>query len=584
VTLIVALFLSFVVAPNAQADDADTSQAEPAKVESSKEPRSLARFVPADAGLCVEITNLAAHLDRFYESRLFARFQSFPPLAGFLKSNRAAVQALAEELREQTGLSAGEMVHQILGQQVLVAVWPGEAENSSAPGPALALVECDDAVLLARVTGRLLQAERAAGRSVAKSRWQSGLASCDIHRIDVGVSESSLYLAVIDRFGIVATSETLVTKVLDLRAGKQEAPSLADRAEYRAGMERLNPQAVVRAFLDPQSWRALIAAHDDSAGEVAPSSGKWLAEQLASAEYLVLSCEIGERVVAEAFLQRRHRALVKSADTSGNEARSRLAERLPAGAAAAFAGRVDLGRLLEIFFGDRANSGEPEVGSLVLHDQPGLHVLSALIAERGRNAVAALLPDESSSTAGARATKPAWVVGFDTHSLLPADRLVLGERLDPVLRATLTATIMMYNRAGASMSIESVEEDGVPLTSVAGLALMGQGKAATFSLLKGYFWAGTSRDIVRDAAQLAPAQSLAGDARFQELVNPRITGASHLAYFDLAALRRLMVANSDERVRDLYGLASLADRLLVELEISPAGIAISATAVADPAP
>ena len=149
-------------------------------------------------------------------------------------------------------------------------------------------------------------------------------------------------------------------------------------------------------------------------------------------------------------------------------------------------------------------------------------------------------PQEATGNAKAAPFGVDWVVGFDTHSLLPDDRLALDERVEPILRAGLTAAIMMYNRQGATMTIESAEEGGVPMTSVAGLALMGQGNTATFSLLQGYFWAGTSRDAVRDTARLDTAESLAANVHFQTLENPRVPHPSHLAYLDLAAVRQLL--------------------------------------------
>ena len=193
-----------------------------------------------------------------------------------------------------------------------------------------------------------------------------------------------------------------------------------------------------------------------------------------------------------------------------------------------------------------------------------------------------------------------WVVGFDAHSLLPDDRLAFGERLNPILRGALTAAIMMYSRQGEGTSIESVEDEGVPLTSVEGLALLGQGDNATFSLLKEYFWAGTSRDAVRDTARLAADQSLAADVRFQALTNPRLPKRTHFAYVDLAALRRLLAASilphaqlstappPSETVAttveggEIDALLGLADRILLELQLDPAGVGLSATLTAEP--
>ncbi len=549
-----------------------------------------------------------AHLDAFRGGPLYRRLRAFPPLNQFLQDNAAAVTVLADELSHQTGLSADDVVRKILGRQLLVAVWPGAADNADQPGPALAIVECEDAAALSGVVTRLLQAERAAGRRVATTRWRHGDGACEIQRIETDEGQPAIYLAVADRLGIVATSESLVTRVLGLHVGDAGAPSLSARSNYRAGMERLNPRAVARVFIDPPSWGAVIDAHKSAVRDLPSGTGNWLAEEFGAADYLALSCELGERIMIEGFLHRRDAQLATTTrpQVSGN--RLRLAERLPGDAVAAFAGKVDLARLLGAFFGERdaqaRRSGEEPSSrpAIATHEHSALRALSALVADRGRDAVAALVPQARADAGPQEATGNAkaapfgvdWVVGFDTHSLLPDDRLALDERVEPILRAGLTAAIMMYNRQGATMTIESAEEGGVPMTSVAGLALMGQGNTATFSLLQGYFWAGTSRDAVRDTARLDTAESLAANVHFQTLENPRVPHPSHLAYLDLAAVRQLLSpgpagkrpapAQQTARENDLRDVASLADRLLIELQIDSSGAAFSATIAADRAP
>ncbi|HVU90414.1 MAG TPA: hypothetical protein VHD36_24025 [Pirellulales bacterium] len=554
---------------------------------------TLARFVPADAGLCVEVTDLARHWDTFRHSPLGTRLQDFPPLRQFLTDNQAAVDALANELRDQTGLSPHDLLHDLLGHRLAVAVWPGTAADPDATGPALALVECQKSQVLDQVVARLLAAERAAGRRVVTTRWKGADRSCAIYRIETSREQPSLYLTTIDQLGIVATSDKLVAQVLELHAGNKEVASLAERESFQAATERLNPQAAVRAFVDPPAWKSTIAAQRGLSGDLAATAGSWLSSCFEDSDYLALSCQIGEQIVVEGFLHRREAPSVARIDQERDN-QPTLAERLPAGAVAAFAGRIDLPRLLATLFREGADAKpSADEQNVAMHKHVALRALSALVAERGRDAVAALVPCKEDVNAQAPSSaKVDWIVGFDTHSLLADDRLALGQRLEPILRGGLTAAIMMYNRQGATMTIESAEEDGVPLTSVGGLALMGQGSTATFSLVNDYFWAGTSRDAVRETARLDRAQSLAENARYQALENPRLARPSHLAYLDLAAVRRLFTAGSDAdkpaehsgRASDLAEITALADRLLIELQIDEAGIAVSATVVADDAP
>ena len=231
-----------------------------------------------------------------------------------------------------------------------------------------------------------------------------------------------------------------------------------------------------------------------------------------------------------------------------------------------------------------------------------------LLDEHGHDAVAALVPRQSKlpsaqvrhreHSSPTNLELPAdWIVGFDSRSLLPESRLSLAQRLDPMLRTAVTAAIIMYNRQGQAMSIESVEEQGVPLTTVQGLALFGKGSTATFASQNGYFWAGTSRGIVRDMARIVPADSLATAAHFRALANPRLEDRSHLAYLDLEALRSLVARTASDASASSTGGASapqdapgragisptlsdllgLADRMLVEIGIDGSGIRIAAT-------
>jgi len=558
----------------------------------AEESPPLSRYVPADAGLCVEVTNLGARLDDIRASELYRRVRKFPPLARFLTDNAAEIGLLTEELRQQTGLSFEELLRRFFGQQVLVAVWPCQPGNDLQPGPALALVNCPDAALLENVATRLIAAERAAGRRVQRGQWRNGDRVCVIHRIDANAGQPALYMANVDHLGILATDEALVQQVLSLHADKSR-PSLADRSEYMAGVARLNPAALVRIFVDPAAWHDLIAAHAVSAGELPGGAEDWLARHFRQADYFVASCEWGERIVGEAFL---HNRLAATSEPT-TESPTNLAAQIPAEAVAAFAGRVDLLPLLTTFFSCESSSPTPARADAPQSTQHEPRALTALVSMNGPRAVAALVPRTREPRSATRDDQPTafdWVVGFDTHGLLPDDRLALTKRIDPLLRAGLTAAIVMYNRQGAPTSIDSIEDEGVPLTTVGGLSLLGKGDAATFSLLKSYFWAGTSRAAVRDIARLDTAQSLATQAAYRRLTNPRISSPTHLAYVDLTAVQGMLNDSGGSKLLpdgevaspagSLREIAALADRLLIEIQVDTSGVAMSATLVAEQPP
>ena len=545
----------------------------------------------------------AHRLDEFQATEFYARLRHFAPVDRFLQDNAKAIAGLSDELRRQTGLASEELVRRLLGRQVLVAVWPGTARQEIAPGPALLLLDCQDAPLLKDVMTHVMAAEDRARRKVAKFAWREAGKACTIYRVDTGAGQPPLFVAAIDTLGVVATEQSLIEQVLTHRVAAAAAESLADLPSYRAAQQRLNPRAFARLFVNPRSWeRALAGLAAEPSSGAGGTLGR-LAEQFRTADYCAISCELGENVVVEGFLQRITSAGgAAPSDQSTHRAHADLAERLPARAAAAFAGRVDLPKLLSTFFHESSQSptGEPPLPDLS-HDALARQALATLLAERGYETVAALVIQRGTSSEPADQTERAalhpatsahWVVGFDTHSLLPDDRPAFGERLNPLLRSALTAAVMLYNRPGQSVRFDSAAEQGVPLTTVDGLSLLGQGDTATFSLLKGFFWAGTCRHVVRDAARLEVDQSLAADRRFQTLANPRVAGRTHLAYFDLAALRPLLAqaalpadahSATTSRGNDLLALMGLADRLLVEVQIDESGLGLSISAATDAA-
>lgn len=83
---------------------------------------SLRELAPQDAGLYVELHHLAADAERFQGSELFARWQRHP----LWHLAQLKIQDRWRPVREFLGLSNDHWWLQLLGDEALLAIWPGE--------------------------------------------------------------------------------------------------------------------------------------------------------------------------------------------------------------------------------------------------------------------------------------------------------------------------------------------------------------------------------------------------------------------------------------------------------------------------
>ncbi|MBI2827367.1 MAG: hypothetical protein HYX69_22055 [Planctomycetia bacterium] len=564
---------------------------------------SLAALVPDDVGLCVEVRNLAGQFDEYQTGELYRRVSQFPALERFLAKNGAKVSKLADEIHRQTGLSTEEILRKLLGKRFLLAFWPDSAAFAKGqPGPAILIFESTDGDLLGRAVERLLDAERAAGWRVVPRQWRHGGATHVIYRIEPGPKDPPVFLATSGAMGIIATDERAIATAIAFHKGARPTRALADLPAYASGVGRLNPDAVLQMFVNPRAWKELLDACAKD-GQV-PAVQRSLLEAFQKSEYLVASLQLAPKFVLEGFL--RTDLVVASPVAGGSLApREELAERLPAAAIVALAGRIDLASLVGGFFRERAAKAASGANApIAARDRLDVTALTALTSGRGYDAVAALA--ERKSTAGpadktgtAKGAVPLdWAIGVDTSSILAEDRPLVAQGLDPLVRAGLTAAIVAFNRQGHNVRIESSEQQGVPLASVEGVSVAAEpGETAASTSLGPFYWAGSSRDAVRDAARLEASESLASVTHFQAMANPRLRGRTHLAYFQLGTLRELLAAADAPtsqlgaadaprptagRDNDLVEILKLADRLLFEARVDHEGIAVSTTLAAEP--
>lgn len=578
--------------------------------EPSLGPAPFSAWVPADVGLCLEIRDLARHARRFCEGELYRRLQHYPPLEKWIAEHGPELAKLSGQLRQRLGVSPEEVWTQLLGRQVLVGVWP--PEPGAADGPVLLLVDSADTELLDRLLDRLLALQHEAGRERETRPLELAGRTYPVHVIQTGPDESRLYLAILDNVGLMATSDEVLKNVLALRAGVRDPQSsLAALPAYLHGVARLAPDAAVRLFVNPRPWDermlAGLKAKRASAGETQAQA--CVVETWRAAEYGVLALEVGAGLALEGFVKWDPNALPEVVRLAVGSAagRARFLEHVPSNAVAAWAGRIDLGSLLWRLATSPPSappddSGEPT--SFTPEVSAGWVALVTLARGLGPDFATYVAPaggapetDIVEQPEPEIALKVDWVVGLDTRPLKPGENQpAMAEILHPLLETALGVAAATANAQTGEprVAVETVDVEGLTMTSIEGLGPFGKGMAATFAVIGGRIWGGTSRGAVSRAARLRAAESLAHSPAFRERLSPRVPEPSHLVYIDLSAARRLIEESpgaleylsaakgldrdtAQQSRRELVAILKLADSALLAARVDEAELAVSAS-------
>ena len=129
-------------------------------------------------------------------------------------------------------------------------------------------------------------------------------------RVKRGQDEMRIYLAVLDRVGVLANQEELIQRVLDLHLTRDVAgPRLAQLPAFQAALTQVDPAAPAKLFVNPRSWDTALAR---SLPEGKSGLGQQFVTQAwKSLEYAVFAFSLHPQARTEGFL-----ALTEHAEAS----------------------------------------------------------------------------------------------------------------------------------------------------------------------------------------------------------------------------------------------------------------------------
>jgi hypothetical protein len=558
------------------------------------EQHGLARWVPDNAGLCVEIHDLSGTLLSLEGGPLAARWRQIPELSGVLGLIVQGAESPRAALRSQLGVTREEEAT-LFGGEMAVVIWPSKVRQGQGTG--VLLLECDDPALLARIEKRIVDHQRRAGKLGPERTVKLRDREVDVHSI-VGADGSRPQLAVVGNRALLATDDAAFEQILKGLDLKEIESPLANLSIYKTGIERLDPAAPIRAFLNPRVWDEAMQASPIPSSKRTRFVRDGILGVWEASDYCVASATLGPAVQLEMFLACEQSRLPQPFRSMAASATgpAELATRLPADSLAVVATRLDVHQMLQAL----TDSETVSKYWTRLPNSLGWAAAMALAGGLGPEAAVALCPakDEMHDDSPVRLIAGLATQRVESH----AAGEPVGSALLPLVRETMRWMAKGDDTHGsrpgdtkAGIQVETVKQGELELFGVAGLisnrpdARIWAVEDHTASKTAAVVWLGDSLGRVAQAAQ---GQTSSGDPNWRKLHNSRVGEPSDLFFFDLAGVRKTLSGSPDAAARLLAGsrgdteagertlqqvLARLqaADALLGELRLDPKGLGVS---------
>lgn len=536
-----------------------------------------AKYVPADAGLVIEVSDLSGTFDRFLKGAWPERWDSVPAFRKWRTDNEASLHEAALEIGRHLGIPAEELGRGLGGGRVLLAVWPPKA--GVAEGPGLGILQATDASVLSRVVEGLQEAQSNSGGNGAVQDHRAAGQSYFEFRNVTSEGVRTAWMAQVDELLLVANNESTIVLALE-RVGTNVESRLADLDSYKEAVSRRRAGTVLSVYVNPRPWDAAMAeATTAESGELIRSV--WPAVEYVGIDVSLESqweVSLHSRVAGER-LPPVVQAVVTSLSADG-----RFLRCVPQNALAALAMRLDFPAVLrqalvEAPAEDRQSFSDLRSAVKTLFG--GWDPLSSVIESMGPDAGGYLVASNEN------ADDPWDLDGVLGVALKPApaegEAETVAQVIDGGLRTAMTLSATVYNsRHGQAIAqVSTRQTDEVQVTSIEGLPLADRPLLGAYTLTRAGLFAGRSPGEVLRSARLAEQQSLAGSPLVLRARERSATPAGLFLWFDLRGLRRYVAEHREllvdwtaestsadprppaDRVADLEAVLGVADSLLL---------------------
>ncbi len=586
------------------------------------QPTGLARYVPSDAGLFIQLDDLPAALHRYGDGPLHARLEENLAWSEWTQAESAGLHDISQSLANVLGISWREFTDDIVGGQIGLAIWPqtaraeGAAGNPLQRGTTLLILDTRDGKSLQKVAAGFRRLQTAAGLT-----WSEEIVNgVTIHvgRAHVGSaqpndSRSGYVLAVVDELAILTDSRELCLEALQLVVSANDdaaVPSLAALPTFAEAESSMPSDADAFLFLNPQPWQAVLAAQakntpNDSQQDNVEEQPAMALALWESLRYGAAALNLTEQVEISAALQfdEANMPADLSAFLSSASGESAMLNAIPHDCLAAVAVHLDL-RALPGWLSDpqQPNPLLEQIGG-VIGPEFGAHLTAVGPADadldQGSVSQSAINSDGS---ANAAPFPLAWVFEMSLRARFPVEELP--KDVDSMLREALPEIVNVAYRVTSSSlfsNLHTLVDQGTQLSSLQEWTLFSAGENTTFGLKGSYVVASSSARAANEFARETTKPSLAGDPQFEDLLNrPVLDGSpNHMLLLNCRGLRNLLSQRGNEiaaaiaqaqsvsqdqahlAISQMIEVLQLADVVSVTARVTENRVAISLLVVAD---
>lgn len=219
------------------------------QTEDSASKVELLELVAADAGLCVEVSDLGRRIPEFQQSELFARLEKLPVYVDWKQSAEfKKLNEIRKAIEKQTGQPLGQFAINVFGHRLVFAVYPREGRE---PAGVLLLRAADNESL-----NKALSAWNSDSRvkvetvSFSSGHYQRRMENKgkDEH------ARPQFYYLQGDVFAL-SDDETVIRDIVGRSLGQSQELSLSESENYQSAIASLPDDCWATLYLDPRAWK-----------------------------------------------------------------------------------------------------------------------------------------------------------------------------------------------------------------------------------------------------------------------------------------------------------------------------------------
>jgi len=311
---------------------------------------SLLHLVGEDAGLCLEIRDLAGHSKRFADSTFFHRLQRSQTVRRLLQSKDGrGLRRLKSRLEQLSGQPLKSLTGELFGKETVLAVYPNDKDEPAG----VLLTKASAAGSLDKALRVWNQAEP---ESVTEARSYQGV---EYFRRSRGKKSSrSLFYARLTDVFVLSDREEMVRKVIRFAkarngAGNEEGgsspgiKSLPQTGRYRNARKSLRGRPVCTLFLNPRAWGDTLPSKNGAETD----ENRFALSLWKSCDWVMAGVRLENGVVIDATMRYDDKSLPNRwrRFVAANTGDAEFLTRIPADALIAVSGRFDPGLVHALF-------------------------------------------------------------------------------------------------------------------------------------------------------------------------------------------------------------------------------------------